>query len=382
MSDETQGFLTPGQYLQALLGERGWTQEVLATVLEVSPSHVGRLAQDRQPIDAERALALSEVFHVPAEKFLEIQRKYDLAQARIRSRPDPKRAVRAQLYADLPLKEMIRRGWLHTEDVLDPKRVEDALAGFFGVAAADDIPILPHATKKTAVSEPITPAQLAWLHRVRQIAESMVVPAYSTTKMKAAIAELKSLLASPDEARNVPRILAEAGVRFVVVETLTSAKIDGVCFWLNDYSPVIGMTIRFDRIDNFWFVLRHECEHVLRGDGREVIAFDAELEGERAGTGAAIAEQERVANEAAADFCVPAKTLKQFIARKAPIFTERDILGFSRVVKVHPGLVAGQLQHATQRYDRFRGHLAKIRSIVLPSAMHDGWGDVAPVVNT
>lgn len=380
--NDTQGFRTPGQYLQALLAERGWTQEVLATVLEVSPSHVGRIATDRQPIDAEKALALSEVFQVPAETFLELQRQYDLAQARIRARPDPKRAVRAQLYADLPVKEMMRRRWLDLDDVLDSKRVEQALAQFFRVTAADEIEILPHATKKTEVSEPVTPAQLAWLYRVRQIAEAMVIPAYSTAKMKAAIGELRSLLASPEEARKVPRILAEAGVRFVVVETLTAAKIDGVCFWLNDYSPVIGMSMRFDRIDNFWFVLRHECEHVLRGDGRAVIAFDAELAGERAGTGAGVAEQERYANEAAADFCVPTKTLKQFIARKAPIFTERDILGFSRVVKVHPGLVAGQLQHATQRYDRFRSHLAKIRSIVLPNAMHDGWGDVAPVVNS
>jgi HTH-type transcriptional regulator / antitoxin HigA len=382
MTDDMQGFLTPGQYLQALLGERGWTQEVLATVLQVSPSHIGRLAQDRQPIDAERALALSEVFHIPAERFLELQRDYDLAQARIRTRPDPRRAMRAQLYADLPLKEMIRRGWLATEDLLDPSSVEHALTKFFGVATADDIPILPHAAKKTVVSEPITGAQLAWLYRVRQIADNMVVRPYSTAKMHRAITELKSLLAAPEEARKAPRILTEAGVRFVVVETLTTAKVDGVCFWLNPYSPVIGMTMRFDRIDNFWFVLRHECEHVLRGDGREVIAFDAELEGERAGTGAGVAEQERIANAAAADFCVPARTLKQFVARKAPIFTERDILGFSRVVKVHPGLVAGQLQHATQRYDRFRGHLAKIRSIVLPNAMHDGWGDVAPVVNS
>ena len=116
-------------------------------------------------------------------------------------------------------------------------------------------------------------------------------------------------------------------MRFVIVESLTAAKIDGVCFWLDDRSPVIGMTMRHDRIDNFWFVLRHECEHVLRGDGRVDVALDTELEKERAGTGSDLTEQERLANEAAADFCVPTKTLKQFIARKDPIFTECDHLG-------------------------------------------------------
>jgi HTH-type transcriptional regulator/antitoxin HigA len=46
---------------------------------------------------------------------------------------------------------------------------------------------------------------------------------------------------------------------------------------------------------------------------------------------------------------------------------------------VHPALVAGQIQFKTGRYDLFRPHLVKIRDRVLPSAVVDGWGDVAPV---
>jgi len=101
--------------------------------------------------------------------------------------------------------------------------------------------------------------------------------------MATALGKLKTLLISPEGARKVPRIMMEAGVRFVIVEALPSSKIDGVCFWLNDRHPVIGMSLRFDRIDNFWFVLRHEIEHVLREDGRSRTMLDAELEGDRAG---------------------------------------------------------------------------------------------------
>ena len=64
----------------------------------------------------------------------------------------------------------------------------------------------------------------------------------------------------------MPRIVSECGIRLAIVECLPNAKIDGVCFWLNKYSPVIGLSMRFDQIDNFWFVLRHEIEHVLRRD--------------------------------------------------------------------------------------------------------------------
>ena len=378
MSFDTETFRTPGQLIHFLLNERGWTKSVLAVVLGVSPAAITRIVSGQRPVDAKTAIALSEVFGVPAETFLSLQASYDLARARIEAIPDPRRAIRARLYGDLPVKEMAKRGWIDV-DVLDVEAVEEAVTRFFGATSPEEIEIMPHASKKTAVGEPVTPAQFLWLYRVRQVAETLVVPKYSTSRMQSATEKLRSLLASPEEARKAPRILAEAGVRFVIVEGLPATKIDGVCLWLNDRSPVIGMTMRHDRIDNFWFVLRHECEHVLRGDGRVDVALDTELERERAGTGPDLTEQERLANEAAADFCVPSKTLKEFIARKAPIFTKRDILGFARIVNVHPGLVAGQLQYVTERYDRFRDHLTKMREIVVPSAMHDGWGDVAPV---
>ena len=73
----------------------------------------------------------------------------------------------------------------------------------------------------------------------------------------------------------MPKILAECGIRYVVVEKLPRARIDGACFWI-DGAPVIGMALQRDMIDNFWFVLRHEIEHVLQRDGQhaEVIAAD------------------------------------------------------------------------------------------------------------
>ena len=136
--------------------------------------------------------------------------------------------------------------------------------------------------------------------------------------------------------------------------------------WIDEKHPVIAMTLRYDRIDNFWFVLRHELEHVINKD-------------ENAGYSSHIAEEERIANKAAIEFCIPQKKLDSFIARKSPFFKESDIIGFANTINVHPGLVAGQLQHRSGRYDRFRSHLVKIRHIISKSALVDGWGDVAPL---
>jgi HTH-type transcriptional regulator/antitoxin HigA len=382
MSLDSEDFRTPGQFISALMEQRGWTQVTLAVVLGLDKSGVARLVADKRPIDAELALTLEELFEVPAEQFLSIQHRYDLALARVTRRPDPGRSLRAHLYGKLPISEMIKRGWINAQDIRDPA-VSTELMRFFGVNRIEDIEVIPHSAKKTEVNTPATPTQLAWLYRVKQIASQMLVAKYNAAALPAALAKLKGLLGAAEEARKVPRILAEHGIRFLVVETLPSAKIDGVCFWLDSNSPVVAMSLRFDRIDNFWFVLRHELEHVrqMHGLGTTTYMLDAELEGDRAGTGDHIEVEERQANLAAADFCVPQKMMDAFVVRKAPLFAERDILAFAKMASVHPGLIAGQLRHRIGRYDRFGSHITKIRSIVAPNAIRDGWGDVQPLGN-
>lgn len=371
--------LTPGQFVADLLEERGWTQQTLAAVLPMDKSVVAKIVNGRRPISAELALDLAEVFEVDPFRFLDLQARFDLARARLTHRRDPGRAQRARLLGGLPIASMVSRGWIQTDDPKDFVKVEAAVARFFGVERADEIELVPHAAKKTDAVGEVTPVQLAWLHRVRQIAQEMMAPRFSVAMGRSVVGKLSALLASAEEIRKVPRLLTEAGIRFVLVESLPGAKIDGVCLWLNDESPVIGMTCRFDRIDNFWFVLRHELEHVLCGHGKARVMVDTELEGSRAGTSDDLPEEERIANAAAADFCVPQKAMDSFVARKAPFFAERDIIGFARVQQLHPGLVAGQLQRRTGKYDRFRAHQVKIRSILRPNVMTDGWGDVAPI---
>ena len=379
MPVDPASYKTPGQYLDALLKERGWTRQALAVVLDASESQVSRITTDRQPIMPAIALSLEEVFGIPADHFLSLQRSYDLEKARITARPDPNRERRARLYGGLPISEMIKRRWISAEDIRDVAGVEVGLAAFFGVNTPDEIEILPYAAKRTVVGAEVTPVQLAWLYRVRSIAEEMIVKPFTPRLAKAAISRLAALRRHPEELRKVPRILMECGIRYVVVETLTTAKIDGVCCWINERSPVVGMSLRYDRIDNFWFVLRHELEHVIQGHGFEKPMIDTELEGARAGVDAGVTEEERVANKAAADFCVPRQQMAAFFERKAPFFAERDLLGFAKTLGVHPGLVAGQLQYKTGRYDLFRKHLVAVRRHIAPGAIVDGWGDVVPV---
>ena len=361
----------PGFYLREELEARGWTQRDLAYILGVPEQAVNMIIAGRRGISPEMAKALATAFDVHPDLFANLQSTYEMARAR---EPDPGIARRARLQSAYPIREMIKRGWL--EDT-DAAMLEVQMAQFFGVTSANDIPHLEHAAKKSHYEE-TPPAQLAWLFRVRQIAQGMAVPSYSEKGLREALPRLHAMMIDAEETRHVPRLLAECGIRFVIVECLPNAKIDGVCFWLDKKSPVIGMSLRFDRIDNFWFVLRHEIEHVLQKDGQIKEIIDAELEGERAEDSASLPKEERVANSSAADFCIPSAEINSFVARKAPFFSERDVLGFARRLQIHPGLVVGQIQKRTQRWDWLRRHLVKVRTHVLSGTMADGWGHAAP----
>ena len=166
----------------------------MAAVLGVEESKISRLASDHRPITAEMALVLEDVFGVSAEQFLELQRRYDLEKARIAARPDPNRRTRAHLYGGLPVAEMIKRGWLDATDVRDVPAVEAALTKFFDAPSVDQIEILPFAAKKTQVGPEVTPVQLAWLYRVREIASEMMVPRYSPRAVRSALPKLNALL--------------------------------------------------------------------------------------------------------------------------------------------------------------------------------------------
>jgi HTH-type transcriptional regulator/antitoxin HigA len=361
----------PGHFIREELEARSWTQRDLAYILGVPEQSVNVIILGKRGISSEMAKAFGDAFEVSPEFFVNLQKAYDLSRAR---EPDPSVKRRARLQSSYPVREMIKRGWL--EDT-DAAMLEVQMARFFGASSCDEIPYLAHAGKKTHYDE-LPPAQLAWLFRVRQIAKSVTVPAYSEKSLRDALDRMRYLTLDAEEARHVPRIMADCGVRYILVESLPGAKIDGACFWLDKTSPVIGLSLRFDRIDNFWFVLRHEIEHVLSKHGRANEIIDAELEGERAGTGPNVSEEERIANAAAADFCVPAAEMESFIARKSPFFAERDILGFARRVQVHPALVVGQLQNHLQRWDFLRRYLVKIRPFATAGALVDGWGAVFP----
>jgi HTH-type transcriptional regulator/antitoxin HigA len=359
----------PGDFLREELEAREWTQQELADILDRPPRLVNEIISGRRAITPETARGFAEAFGTSAEFWMNLESRYQLSKIKL---PNDNVARKARMYSKFPVREMLRRGWvLHSENI---ELLERRFCEFFGMKTMDDIPSLSHAAKKTDALSDVTPLQLAWLFRVKAMAAQQKVPAYSRQKLRAAIDELRPLTSAPEETRHVPRVLAKAGVRLVFVEPISGSKIDGACFWLDDKKPVVGMTLRFDRIDNFWFVLRHELEHVLREDGKDAGGIVDTDVGE---SNANLPECEVLANKAGADFCVPAAQFENFVARVQPYFSEQKVLLFAQRIGVHPGLVVGQLQRRLGRHELLRKHQVKIRGSILPSADVDGWGTVS-----
>jgi HTH-type transcriptional regulator/antitoxin HigA len=205
--------------------------------------------------------------------------------------------------------------------------------------------------------------------------------------MKIAIHGLQGLLRDSEEVRHVPDVLAQAGIRFLVVEHLPQTRLDGACFWLSPDAPVIALSLRFDRIDWFWHTLMHELGHVywghgLRGEGKPEPHVDVDMFGGRPGnTRIETPEIERKADEFAANTLVPQSELEDFIARVGPLYSQQKIRGFAARLNLHPGIVVGQLQfRGAIDYSYHRRMLSPVRDIITQTALTDGWGHTTPAV--
>ena len=281
-------------------------------------------------------------------------------------------SLRAKLYSKAPITEMVRRGWIVPSESVAV--LNDQLCRFFGVKHLDEEPeVLRHAARKsTSYSGPPTPPQMAWLCRARQLARIVQVGRYSQHTFDEAVNKLRLLRHAAPEVRHVPRILSDAGIRLVIVQPLASSKIDGACFWIED-SPVVAVSVRFDRIDNFWFCLMHELAHVRQGDA----LFDTDLllaikDEDRP-------EPERDADQFAREQLVPQKEFESFMLRTRPLYTARNIMVFAHTVGTHPGLVVGQLQFRGEvTYSNYRKTLVPVRDVITESALTDGWGAELP----
>ena len=366
----------PSEFIKEELDARNWSQAELAEIMGRSPKDVSDLISGKKAISVEIARDLGSAFGTGPRYWMNLDSIYRLHRLDV---SDDAVARRARLYTWAPIREMVKRNWIEMSDNIDV--LEQRVKRFFEASSFDAPVDFSYAARRR--TQEMTSAHVAWLYRAKQLAHAVHAKRFSSRSFTTCVRELKSLLPNAQDVRHVPKILAEAGIRFLVIEGLPRTGIDGVTFWLDAKSPVIVLSLRYDRVDWFWFTLFHEMGHVSRQDGlQNEIVIDTDLVGEDMLPEEQTTDSEKEADEFAAESLIKQSELDSFIARVGPLYSKLRIAAFAAKVGVHPGIVVGQLHHLkVVPYRAHRQVLDRVRKIVTQSALTDGWGHVPPTLS-
>lgn len=363
----------PGEFLREELDARGWTQSDFADILGRPIQLVNEIVLGKRVITPETARGLGDALGTSPQLWLNLESAYQLS--RLKSEDDSV-ARRARLYEKAPVKELVRRQWIEPSNNIEV--LEERVMKFYGLTSLDqELQFWPFAARASSIEEPSC-AHWAWLFRAKYLARAVQARKYSSERLEQGITRLKALLPNPEDVRHVPKVLSESGIRFLILESLAHTRIDGACFWLDQESPVVVLSLRYDRIDGFWFTLFHELGHVMHRHG---LTGHESVDTNLVGAGAKASEEksaiEQLVDKFAVEHLVPRKTLDYFMARVKPLYYKAKIRDFARHNGVHPGIVVGQLQFRKEiPYSHNREMLVSVKDIITSSSLSDGWGNV------
>ena len=139
--------------------------------------------------------------------------------------------------------------------------------------------------------------------------------------------------------------MRESGIRIVIEQHIEGTHLDGAALLLDQTFPVITLTLRYDRLDNFWFVLLHELAHVYLHLNVDHDAIFDDLDA------STLDEFEKEADEFALNAMVSASVWKKSLARFSP--SDKTIVAQAKSMNVHPALIAGRIRRETGKYHLF-----------------------------
>jgi len=359
MSDDLRParLVPPGRILKQELDARDWTQRDLAAILGRPEQAISEIVNGTKQITPETSLELSLAFGTSPEFWHTLEANYRLDLA-LRQAHDDAIARRSRLYAELPLREMANRGWLTLHESVD--ELEAEVAGCLGTPLLPEPPRLAARLRGSTARTPLTYAQLAWLRRTETLARDQTgISPWRDDHLEPLAHELSSHMRLVEGVTLVGATLARWGVQFVCLRHLSKTYLDGAAFWLAE-GPAVALTLRYDRIDAFWFTLMHELAHLAEGRS-EAYLDQLEDGGEDAPDPSPADSCEDAANRLASRWLLAPETFADFVTRTGPRFSRASIEAFAASQGRHPGIVLGRLQRdGVVPYRNLRGLLVKV----------------------
>ncbi|MER9686481.1 XRE family transcriptional regulator [Mesorhizobium sp. M0139] len=316
---------------------RGLTQRQFAELLGLKEQQIQRYeAENYATISLRR---LYDLFHV-LNVSIKIEANLEAGVVELSS-SEP-----AELN-NLPCREMLRRRWFPL-DTGEPENVQAAAQRYVIQSIGENWNNFLHRQVVRANSSVDGQALLAWHARVCEVART------KKRNLKGDffsldldwVRRLVELSRFDDGPRQAVEYLLSIGVVVVIEPHLEKTHLDGGATILDGDIPVIGLTLRFDRLDNFWFVLMHELGHlVLHTQFDDVIAFfdSDEIGGEKG--------KESEADNFARSTLIPDEKWKTSLVRFAK--SPDAVRSFAAANGLSPAIVAGRIRRERNDFSIF-----------------------------
>lgn len=251
-----------------------------------------------------------------------------------------------------PLAAMVKLGWIEKRPNL-LSHAEDIMRDLIRRAGGEHV--LPAALYRKndharANAKMDSYALKAWCWEVLARANMKSLP----TTYKSGTVDLAFLLKvvqlswSAEGPRLAQEFLAKHGIHLICVEHLPRTHLDGAALQLAAGTPVIGLTLRYDRLDNFWFCLLHELAHIGRHmDGTRDEAFIDDLS-LRDVEGVRRDPKEDEADKWAEQALIPEDVWQTSRVKDQP--SPLAVVELAQRLSIHPAIVAGRVRHETRNF--------------------------------
>ena len=301
-----------------------------------SQSKVSEVLNRKRPLSLAMIRALHAGLDIPAEVLL---------QAPGQGIPEQRYDVRM-----FPFAQMVSEGYFPSfEGSLQEAKLmaEDLLEGLFrALPGPYEMKILCRGSGQEIDRN----ALRAWQARVLQIAAGLNLPPFErdtfTIPFLRSVIHLSYLDEGP---RLAQEMLQKRGIPLVFLPHLPHTYLDGACINTPEGRPVIALTLRHDRQDNFWFTLAHELGHAyLHLDSRAIAFFDDT----ESGVDPDCEQPEQEANLFARDLLIPREIWEreQSHILKA---SKEEVNAYASRLLVSPAIIAGRIRYERQDYSRF-----------------------------
>ena len=327
----------PGLVLADMLEARQISHAEFARRCGRSAKLVSEIIAGKAPLEPETALQFERVLGMDASVWLNIEASYQLHQAK--ETEERVLHANAEWASHFPIKDLVKLGLI--ERPADRADTARKLLVFFGVGTAQ---AWEQRYSRLAVAYRHSPsfksspeALAAWLRFGELAAEQQECAEFDRGVFIGALRTIRGLTALTLEEFG-PRMSAlcnEAGVAFVLVPPFAKTALSGAARWLSPRKALIQQSLRHRSNDHFWFTFFHEAAHILLHTKKGVFVDEEGTDGN---------EEDREADNWAANFLVPADDFQRFAASGFP--SREAVVEFANEQGIAPGIVVGILQHA------------------------------------